>query len=382
MPLIFQRVARIAMFQQLSIKNIPIKGVIISGMLLGFVALVGCAATSSSFYESSPSDRFHWESSAPLISPTADKTQKIFGVKDPSIVSFGGRYHVFITIASDKGWSLAYTSFRSWEEAKNATVFPLENSPMGPGYRAAPQVFYFAPQKLWYLVYQGGPPLYSTTNDISDPLSWSAPKPFFNTTPDILKHPDSYDTWLDFWNICDDRNCYLFFTGDNGDFYRAETTLEQFPNGFHSTVRVMTANNNDIFEASNTYKLKGTNTYLTLVEAIGEKGRYFRAWTSESLAGNWTPIPTDPMNTFADSNNVDFSGSVWAEGVSHGEMLRSSADQTLTIDPCKPLQFLYQGLESTQNKTTEYIELPYSLGLLTAISPNPVSELCESKFVD
>ena len=139
MPLIFQRVARIAMFQQLSIKNIPIKGVIISGMLLGFVALVGCAATSSSFYESSPSDRFHWESSAPLISPTADKTQKIFGVKDPSIVSFGGRYHVFITIASDKGWSLAYTSFRSWEEAKNATVFPLENSPMGPGYRAAPQ---------------------------------------------------------------------------------------------------------------------------------------------------------------------------------------------------------------------------------------------------
>ena len=365
------------MIQFVSKKRPSIKHLINLSALLGFAGLVGCATVSG--VSSTPnSDSFNWVSSEPLISSPADGTNKIYGVKDPSIVSFNGKYHVFMTLAGDKGWSLAYTSFRDWKEAPNAPIVPLDNSPIGPGYRAAPQIFYFAPQKLWYLVYQGGPPLYSTSDDISNPHSWSAPKPFFNTTPDILKQP-SYDTWLDFWNICDDKNCYLFFTGDNGDFYRAETTLAQFPNGFHNTTRVMTGNKDDIFEASNTYKLEGTNTYLTLVEAIGKKGRYFRAWTSNNLAGEWKPIPTSPMNTFADSDNVTFSGAVWAEGVSHGEMVRSSIDQTLAIDPCKPLQFLYQGLDTTQSKTTDYIKLPYKLALITAVGPNPVSNLCKVK---
>ena len=39
-----------------------------------------------------------------------------------------------------------------------------------------------------------------------------------------------------------------------------------------------------------TYKIKGTGTYLTLVEAIGP-ARYYRAWTSDRLDGEWTPVP-------------------------------------------------------------------------------------------
>jgi hypothetical protein len=31
-------------------------------------------------------------------------------------------------------------------------------------------------------------------------------------------------------------------------------------------------------KASNTYKIANTNTYITLVEAISPKGRYFRIW--------------------------------------------------------------------------------------------------------
>jgi hypothetical protein len=111
---------------------------------------------------------FEWKSSETLIKPPVDRTD-IFGVKDPTIVHHDGRYHVFMTTAGKNGWGMAYTSFANWEEAPKAPQFMLEKSPIGPGYRAAPQVFYFAPQKLWYLIFQGGDPLYSTTSNIADP---------------------------------------------------------------------------------------------------------------------------------------------------------------------------------------------------------------------
>ncbi len=37
------------------------------------------------------------------------------------------------------------------------------------------------------------------------------------------------------------------------------------------------ANAADMFEASNTYKITDTSQYLTLIEASGSSGRYFRA---------------------------------------------------------------------------------------------------------
>ncbi|WP_308365678.1 MULTISPECIES: non-reducing end alpha-L-arabinofuranosidase family hydrolase [unclassified Microbulbifer] len=352
-----------------------LKGISAAIVALGATCLTACATTEHP--KPDQATAFQWESSNPLISPPPDDSQKYHGVKDPSIVHYDGKYHLFMTTAGSQGWAVAYTSFRDWDDAPKAQITGLDKSPMGPGYRAAPQVLYFAPQKLWYLIYQGGDPLYSTSNDISDPLSWSVPAPFFETPPDIVKHEDGYNVWLDFWNICDDETCYLFFTNDNGDFYRAETPLEQFPKGFHNTTLVMKGDTrDDLFEASNTYKIAGANKYLTLIEAIGPKGRYFRAWTSDSLAGDWQALTPDPMNVFADSDNVNFEGRVWSEGVSHGEMIRASSDQTLTIDPCKPLQYLYQGLDMEAGKSYEYIELPYKLGILTASAPNPISNLC------
>ena len=60
-----------------------------------------------------------------------------------------------------------------------------------------------------------------------------------------------------------------------------------------------------MFEASNVYKVQGSNQYLLLVEAIGSDGRRC--------------------------------------GISHGEMIRAGYDQTLTIPACR-LQYLYQGM--------------------------------------
>jgi endo-1,4-beta-xylanase len=351
-------------------KNTVLKSVCAS-LLAASVALPSLAQPGSA-------SLFKWRSSPPLIAPPADAPVKYYGVKDPSIVYFDGKYHVFMTTAGENGWAVSYTSFRDWSDAPSAPIISLDKSPMGPGYRAAPQLFYFAPQKLWYLVYQGGDPMYSTSKDISDPLSWSAPKPFFSTVPDVVKMPSGDPAWLDFWTICDDSKCYLFFTNDNGGFFRAETGIEQFPEGFHNTTTVLNQARDDVFEASNTYKVAGTDKYLTLIEAIGPKGRYFRAWTADRLDGEWAPLGSGPMNLFAGPDNVRFKGKAWSEGVSHGEMLRAGFDQTLTIDPCKPLQFLYQGLDP-EGKVDDYIKLPYRLGLITAKGANPVSAMCPKR---
>jgi len=322
---------------------------------------------------------FSWTSGPPVIVPPQGGSIHYYGVKDPSIVYANGRYHVFMTTAGEKGWGLAYTSFKDWRDAPTSPLVPLDTSPVGPGYRAAPQVFYFAPQHLWYLIYQGGDPMYSTSTSIDDPLSWSAPKRFFNTLPDVVKQPSGEPGWLDFWVICNETTCYLFFSNDNGQFFRAETDKDQFPKGFHNTtIALQDTNRDELFEASNTYKVAGTDNFITLIEAIGPKGRYFRAWKSTQLDGKWIPLGRDQQNLFAGSDNVRFDGKSWAEGISHGEMIRAGVDQTLTIDPCKPLQFLYQGLDPN-GKVDDYIKLPYRLGVITATGPNPISEMCLKK---
>ncbi|EJL36709.1 Glycosyl hydrolase family 62, partial [Caulobacter sp. AP07] len=255
----------------------------VAAAALGAVFAVGAEAGAGA------KGRFHWRSSAPLITPSAEGAQTYAGLKDPSVVYFNGAYHVFMTTAGPDGWHMAYTRFKDWSEAPKASVVSLKQSGVGPGYRAAPQVFYFAPQKLWYMVYQSGPPVYSTTANLEDPMSWSAPKPFFSETPAIIK-ASGQEAWLDFWVICDDENCHLFNTGDNGNLYRSQTPIGQFPHGFADTKIVLSGRRDDVFEASMHYRVAGANTYLTVVEAIGPRGRYFRSWTSDRLDGEWRPL--------------------------------------------------------------------------------------------
>jgi len=341
--------------------------------LATMAALAACSGTSG-IPGAAPQATFNWTSSAPLISPQPASGRTIYAVKDPSIVQAGGKYHVFMTTAGSDGWGLAYASFEKWSDASGAKIVPLAQSPMGPVYRAAPQVFYFAPQKTWYLIYQGPDPLYSTSNDIGDPYSWSAPKPFFPTVPDVIKPPQG-NGWLDFWVICDSEKCYLFNTDDHGRLLRSETALDQFPNGFHDTVAVISEKTEDLFEASNTYRVAGTHTYITLVEAISPKGRYFRIWKSNGLGGKWEPFSSAPMNTFASRDNVE---QLWSDGISHGEMIRTNPDQTMTIDPCRPLEYLFQGNDPAA-RVDDYIKIPYRLGVITAKGENPVNSLCHTQ---
>jgi endo-1,4-beta-xylanase len=78
------------------------------------------------------------------------------------------------------------------------------------------------------------------------------------------------------------------------------------------------------------------------------------------------------MNMFAGLYNVEQR---WSEGISHGEMVRTNVDQTMTIDPCRPLEYLFQGNDPAVH-VDDYIKLPYRLGVITAKGDNPVSALC------
>ena len=321
----------------------------VTGAVLAAVGALNGAFAQSASAATLPTS-FTWSSSAALISPKSDSSHTIAGIKDPSVVYYNGKYHVFASTASSSGgYNLVYLNFSSWSNASSATQYYLDKTPIGSGYRAAPQVFYFAPKKLWYLVYQNGNAAYSTNADISNPAGWTAPKTFYSSMPSIISANIGSGYWVDMWVICDATNCYLFSSDDNGHLYRSQTTLANFPNGFTNTViALQDSNKNNLFEASNIYKVSGSSQYMLIVEAIGSGGRYFRSWTASSLTGTWSTLAASESNPFAGAKNVTFSGTAWTKDISHGEMIRAG---------------YYQGKSPTASGN--YNTLPWKLGLLT-----------------
>ncbi|GAB2880658.1 non-reducing end alpha-L-arabinofuranosidase family hydrolase [Streptomyces mayteni] len=313
-----------------------------------------------------------WNSSGILASPRPDATHDIVSIKDYSVVWHNNRWQVYATTANRSGgWNLVHFSAPDWPQMANAQHTYLDTaSGVGAGYRAAPHVFYFAPQNQWYLVYQTGLPSYSVSSDPSNPRSWSTPRNFMSSMPDIIRQNIGNGYWVDFWVICDTANCHLFSSDDNGHIYRAQTSLANFPNGFGNTViALQDGNRNNLFEGTAVYRMSDTGQYLLLQEAIGSNGRrWYRSFTSSSIGGQWTPLHGTEANPFARSNNVTFpSGTAnWTQDFSHGELLRAGNDQTMTINTCR-LQFLYQGINPSAGG--DYSQLPWRMGLLTQTNP-------------
>jgi hypothetical protein len=302
-----------------------------------------------------------WTSTAALIEPVSDEARKIVSVKDPSIVRYNDTWHIYATTANERGqWSIVYLNFKDWDDAAKAKPYYIDQNPHLRGYHCAPQVFFFRPHNRWYLIYQSQHPQYSTTDDLSKPETWTEPENFFATRSEGMPRLP-----IDYWIICDATHAYLFFTGDNGRMYRSRTTIEEFPKGMSPPETVLDDTRENVFEGSMTYKIKGTDKYLTLVEALGPS-RYYRAYLADRLDGPWTPIAgADSFaSPFAGINNVKFADGVepWTRDISHGELLRDGYDETLTIDP-QNLQMLYQGRDPASGG--EYHSLPYRLGLLT-----------------
>jgi enterochelin esterase-like enzyme len=311
---------------------------------------------------------FNWVTTKPILRAKSDAQHTLNAIKDPTVVRYNGLWHIFASsVTNTGGYSMVYLNFADWKDAAAAPQYHMDDNPNLRGYHCAPQVFYFAPQKQWYLIYQSQQPTFSTTTDIAQPQTWSKPQNFFAEQPKSV-----VAGWLDYWVICDETHAYLFFTDDNGRFYRSRTTVADFPKGFDEPVVVMQEKERrDLFEASCTYRIKGTNQYLTLIEAANEKWtRYFKAFIADRLDGEWRPLAAEWGNSFADATRVrmEDGSKLWSDHISHGELLRDGYDQTMTIDPAN-LVLLYQGLPHDLPLIKEYNLLPWELGLLRREAP-------------
>src|SRR5690606_23504877 len=120
----------------------------------------------------------------------------------------------------------------------------------------------------------------------------------------------------------------------------------------------------NIFEASHTYLLKGLDKYLTIIEADGR--RHYKAYIADRLDAEWIPLAGTEQEPFAGATNIGPAEGVkpWTDNVSHGELLRDSNDQTLTVDPDR-LVLLFQGMLEHQKQGKGYGDWSWRLGLLT-----------------
>jgi hypothetical protein len=311
-----------------------------------------------------------WTTGPALIAAEDRANDRSLAMKDPTVVFDKGRWHVFVTIRpTDRPAIMEYLSFTDWKDANAA---PRRVISLDTTYHCAPQVFYFRPQKKWFLIYQWADktpgtgffgPCYSTMEDVGKPETLTPPKMLFPAKPANVK------AWIDFWVICDEHRAYLFFTGDDGRFWRSQTELAAFPNDWTEPKLLLELPKNDFFEATHTYRLKGLKQYLTLVEAIGPGDRrYYKAYVADSLDGNWKPLADSWDKPFASIQNVRFAKGVtpWTDAISHGELLRESNDETLTVDP-DHLRFLFQGCTKEERTGKGYGLYPWRLGLLEAV---------------
>jgi len=256
------------------------------------------------------------------------------------------------------GWSMVYFNFSDLNQANNAPWYFLDRTPGFGGYKCAPELFYFQPQNLWYLIFQSPWPTYSTNSNPGNPAGWSNPRTFFTNMPKNA---------IDFFTICDDNNCYLFFSDDAGSWFRTSTSKSSFPNGWSGTFTTVLKSNNPYtyFEASWVYKLTTQNEYFAGIEGIGADGtRYYQTFNASSLSGQWNELAPG----FASHNNVKYPSAPWNNGISHGELVRAGYNEFLELNPCG-IKILYQGVSGSAHDP--YEQLPYKLGLLTSTTNIP-----------
>lgn len=302
----------------------------------------------------------HWRIGEPLLTPGPAGSFDETAVKDPSIVRHGGAWHLFYTARGQSEYTTGYVSAPTLEELATAPRRQIASARGRSGrYGCAPQVLFFRPQGLWYLVFQTRDadyqPAYLTSRDLADPDGWSEARPLV-AKRDAAK-------WIDFWLICDERDAYLFFTRAHREVWALRCPIGAFPEGFGDPRPVYSG----VHEAVHVYRAEG----------LGEKPEYHMIWevnrgssaggerlfglaSAPHLAGPWASVAAE----YASGAQLRYApgARVWTREVSHGEALRTGCDERLSYDAANP-RLLIQGLRR-EGQPKVYENLRWSLGII------------------
>ena len=328
-------------------KGSAMKVVLWIRMFVMFLMLI----TSMVMGENSPENV--WIVSDLVLSHGSEDAFDEIAVKDPSIVFFEGKWHLFFTARNRQEYTTGYVSTKNLTDFLSEPKHELEMIGGKSRYGCAPQIFYFEPQGTWYLVFQtrdsNYQPSFSTTKTISKPCSWS--------TPENLLKKDTASKWIDFWIICDKTKACLFYTQSHSGIYVRTTSLTDFPGGWSEGRKVFS----DVHEAAHIYKVKGRSEYHMIYELNIQGIRSFGLASAENLTGPWEKV-TDRYATGGQLTYRD-SQLKWTEMVSHGEALRTGYNQLMEYDP-KGCTWIIQGL-MRKDSDVSYPSLPWQLGTIS-----------------
>ena len=301
-----------------------------------------------------------------------DATYPIVSVKYPTVVQVDGRWHVFATTANTAGaWSIVYLTFTDWAQADAAPLHYLDNNPPGlGGYHAAPQVFYFAPQNKWYLVFQSGQPQYSTNDDITKPEAGAGPQLLRRRT--ARRHREQGQRVLArLLVICDDANCHLFFADDDGELFRSQTKVGDFPGRLRRRGRRDPGRQGDRVRGRHDLSHQGQGRVPDGGRGLRPDGQPLLSIVRVSDAGRRLDAAGGgPGRTRSPARRTSRStdGVVWTCGHqsrrAHPQRLRPVGWRSIPTN----LQLLYQGADPAST-SLEYSQIPWKISLLSQVTP-------------
>ena len=293
-----------------------------------------------------------WEIASPNFENGTIGTFDEISVKDPTIVFFENAWHLFYTARGNNEYTTAYASAKDLDSLNNASRFELKQIRGKTRYGCAPQIFFFEPQKKWYLIFQNKDanyqPAFSTNTNISLPNSWIVPQK--------LLQKNSTKKWIDFWVIADKTKVYLFYTEAHNGVVVRSTSLKDFPHGWSEGIKVF----DNVHEAVHVYKAINTNEFHMIYELNKQGIRSFGLAVSNNLEGPWEKV-TDNYATGKQLQYFD-DAKQWTEMVSHGEVIRTGYNQNMEYDP-ENCRWIIQGILKKE-LNVEYPSLPWKLGII------------------